>query len=178
MMGKRKADPGFKLCNICEPPGSGKMNLYGYPLKPTGRREKCTACDGEGQTPYRDLEVEPRRMRVSVPKVRTSREWSDMDVKLMEKYFEVATTEQLEEMFPNRTLRAIRAKGHNMGMSRAHVKKPKKDGQQIVKPWSLLEEKIIESNWRYCTPRQLENMLPGRTVDQIKTKAMEMGLTG
>ena len=42
-------------CTICEPPGSGKMNLYGYGIPDkvkwgTGRRENCSACDGSGET--------------------------------------------------------------------------------------------------------------------------------
>lgn len=41
-------------CTICEPPGSGKRNLYGYDVPDKrkwslGRREKCMACDGSGE---------------------------------------------------------------------------------------------------------------------------------
>lgn len=194
-MGKRKPDPGFKLCNVCEPPGSGKMNLYGYGVphkEGFGRRVKCTACDGVGQTPCEEKEPKPRGRKRGTgrtydrkpgergPGEQVERSenqgylWTPEELKILDEGFETLTKKELMDKLPGRGWRAIRTKGRLQEMTRKHFGGPGKKTR--TKPWSSLEEKIISSNWRYCTPRQLENMLPGRTVDEIKAKALQMGL--
>lgn len=107
---------GMAWCLVCD--GSGVM--VKFQGKAVEWRGVCSACGGVGQVRFKRVvrRVEPRVVRRR--RGHTSVAWSEGEVKILEEHFESMGKEELHGMLPDRTWRAICAKGHTLGKSRAH----------------------------------------------------------
>ncbi len=116
--------PGYIFCDICEPPSSGKMNIYGYSIPRMrklglGQRMKCTACDGAGRYRYEKKEPQPKRRRRR--SVIQGEFWTEEEIAVLLEDYENLTRKELEMKLVTRTWRSIVAKASSYKLTRRQL---------------------------------------------------------
>lgn len=108
--------------------------------------------------------------------------WTDEEIDKLKQIYSHSTNEELEEIFPQFTMRQIRYKARNLGLEKLEDVKKKDNRQRISKmigesAWTKEEEVIMEENYPILGSTGMLKLLPGRTQEAISSKAIKMGLS-
>lgn len=92
-----------------------------------------------------------------------AKKWSVKDIELLRRVYPTASSEELQEMFPSRSLTAIRRKA-----SKVSVRKDKSQN------WSAEEIDILLKTYPFMPASQVMKRLPGRSRRAIYSKAQAL----
>jgi DNA invertase Pin-like site-specific DNA recombinase len=111
-----------------------------------------------------------REMLIHRPVKKKRQPWTDAEFDVVKEHYATATKDELLSLLPGRTWKAIKRKGHQLGLKRKEAERPKGTA------YTPEEDELVRRYYAGEIERD-EVMSTGRTADGIEHRARRLGLT-